>query len=72
MLIVLEQVLILVLSAAVGYILCKTGKVDSHHAKALSALHVYVFLPCTLFNTYSTQFTVPISGKNMFYYSRHW
>ena len=59
MLIVLEQVLILVLSAAVGYVLCKTGKVSSSHAKTLSALHVYVFLPCTLFNTYSTQFTVP-------------
>lgn len=59
MLIVMEQVLILVLSAAVGYILCKAGVVDSGHARTLSALHVYVFLPCTLFNTYSTQFTVP-------------
>ena len=40
MLIVLEQVLILVISAAVGYTLCKTGKVDSRHARTLSALHV--------------------------------
>ena len=55
--IVLKQVLILVLSAAVGYFLCKAGKLDSQHARLLSALQVYVFLPCTMYNTYSTHFT---------------
>jgi predicted permease len=59
MLIVLEQVLILVFSAAAGYALCKAGKLDSAHARTLSALQVYIFLPCTLFNTYSTHFTIP-------------
>ncbi len=59
MLIVLEQVLILVFSAAAGYALCKAGKLDSSHARTMSALQVYIFLPCTLFNTYSTHFTIP-------------
>lgn len=59
MLIVLEQVFILVFSAAAGYGLCRAGKLDSAHAKTLSALQVYIFLPCTLFNTYSTHFTIP-------------
>ena len=57
--IVLEQVFILVFSAAAGYGLCRAGKLDSAHAKTLSALQVYIFLPCTLFNTYSTHFTIP-------------
>ena len=57
MLIVLKQVIILILSALVGYVLCKAGKTDSRHAKLLSALQVYVFLPCTMFRTYSTHFT---------------
>ena len=59
MLIVMEQVLLLILFAAVGYILCKTGKVNSQHTKLLSALHVYVFLPCTVVNTYAKNFTIP-------------
>ena len=59
MLIVMEQVLLLILFAAVGYILCKTGKVNSQHTKLLSALHVYVFLPCTVVNTYANNFTIP-------------
>lgn len=58
MYIVMQQVLLLILFAALGYILCKTGKVNSAHTKLLSALHVYVFLPCTVVNTYSNNFTV--------------
>lgn len=59
MFIVMQQVLLLILFAAVGYILCKAGKVNSAHTKLLSALQVYVFLPCTVVNTYSANFTVP-------------
>jgi len=58
MFIVMQQVLQLVLFAAVGYILCKSGKIDSRHTKLLSTLHVYVFLPCSVINTYAANFTV--------------
>jgi len=58
MYIVMQQVLLLILFAAVGYILCKTGKANSAHTKLLSALHVYVFLPCTVVNTYANNFTI--------------
>lgn len=58
MLIVMEQVVLLLLFAAVGYALCKMGKVDSQHTKLLSAVYVYVFCPCAVINTYSNNFTV--------------
>ena len=58
MLIVMQQVLLLILFATVGYILCKMGKVNSEHTKILSVLQVYVFTPCTVINTYSSNFTV--------------
>ena len=58
MFIVMQQVLQLVLFAAVGYILCKSGKIKSEHTKLLSTLHVYLFLPCTVINTYAANFTV--------------
>ena len=59
MYIVMQQVLQLIIFAAIGYILCKTGKVNSQHTKLLSALHVYVFLPCTVANTYLANFNIP-------------
>ena len=59
MFIVMQQVLLLLLFAAVGYIMCKAGKVNSAHTKLISALQVYVFLPCTVINTYSANFTIP-------------
>lgn len=57
MFIVMQQVLLLVLFALVGYILCKLGKIKSEHTKLLSTLHVYVFLPCSVLNTYASNFT---------------
>lgn len=57
MFIVMQQVLLLILFALVGYTLCKLGKVKSEHTKLLSTLHVYVFLPCSVLNTYATNFT---------------
>ncbi|MBR5537340.1 MAG: AEC family transporter [Clostridia bacterium] len=58
MFLVMQQVLLLVLFGVAGYLLCRTGKVKSEHTKILSSLHVYVFLPCTVINTYAANFTV--------------
>ena len=58
MTVVFEQVLILVLFAAVGYLLSSKKIVDPKHTKMLSALEIYVFLPCTVFNTFSSNFTI--------------
>lgn len=57
MVIVVRQVLLLLLFAAAGYTLCKTTKADSSHAKLLSCLELYVFLPSNVFNTFSNNFT---------------
>lgn len=57
MTIVLEQVCLLMLFAAAGYALCKTGKVEAKNTKLLSTLEVYVFLPATIFNTFTSNFT---------------
>lgn len=56
--ITLEQVSILLIFAVIGYILCKKKLANSGHAKLLSTLEVYVFLPCKVFQTFSTKFTV--------------
>lgn len=56
MTIVLEQVLLLMLFLAAGFALCKTKLADSSHAKLLSCLCLYVFLPSTIFNTFSANF----------------
>jgi len=58
MTVVFEQVLMLVLFAAAGYVLCKKHLSDSKHTKLLSTLEIYVFLPGTVFNTFSKNFTV--------------
>jgi len=57
MLLILEQVLLLLLFAVIGYALCKAGKVESKNAKLLSTLEVNLFLPATVFNTFSSNFT---------------
>ena len=56
--IVMQQVLLLILFAAIGFTLCKTGKVKSEQTKLLSTLQVYIFLPCNIINTFSANFTV--------------
>ncbi len=58
MFVVMQQVFLLILFATVGYTLCKTGKVKSEHTKVLSVLQVYIFLPCNIINTFSSNFTV--------------
>lgn len=64
MAIVAQQVAILAILALVGYVLVKTGKADAQHAKLLSALVVYVCFPCTVFRTFSNQFTVEYLAHN--------
>ena len=64
MAIVAQQVAILAILALVGYVLVKTGKADAQHAKLLSALVVYVCFPCTVFRTFSNQFTVDYLSNN--------
>lgn len=54
MAVVFEQVFILFVFALVGYILSKTGLVNASHAKLLSTLLVYVFLPCNVFKTFAS------------------
>ncbi len=58
MFIVMQQVLLLILFGAVGYTLCKSGKAKHEHTKLLSVLQVYIFLPATIINTFSSNFTV--------------
>ena len=56
--IVFEQVLLLFFFAAVGYALAKGGIVRSEHATVLSKLLVWVFLPASVVQTFSSQCTV--------------
>ncbi len=56
--ITLKQVSILLIFSVIGYILCRKKLADSGHTKLLSTLVVYVFLPCKVFQTFSSKFTV--------------
>ncbi|MBQ8248662.1 MAG: AEC family transporter [Clostridia bacterium] len=53
-----EQTLILLVFIAVGFGLSKARIVHSEHAKILSELFVYIFLPCNCISTFSANFTV--------------
>ena len=46
----------LLLFVVIGYVLAKAGKVSTEHAKILSALSVWVFLPCKMFRGFSSTF----------------
>ena len=46
----------LLLFVAIGYVLAKLKKLNSEHAKILSALLVWVFLPCKMFLGFSSTF----------------
>lgn len=61
---VFEQISILLIFVAVGYILGKTGIVKHEHSKALSTLLVYVFLPCNVLKTFITRFNVDFISAN--------
>ena len=50
---VFQQVLILFVFIAVGYILCKLKVVKYEHSQILSALSVYIFFPSKVFKTFA-------------------
>ena len=58
MLIVIQQVAILAIFALAGYALARAGRVKSGQTQILSTLLIYVCFPCTVFRTFSSQFTV--------------
>lgn len=63
---VFEQIIILLLFVAIGYVLGKTGIVKHEHSKALSTLLVYVFLPCNVFKTFVARFNVEYIFANWY------
>ena len=62
--VVFEQVFILFFFGLVGYALAKTGVVNAAHGKTLSVLLVNVFLPASVFNTFSSSFNVGYLSQN--------
>ncbi len=62
--IIFEKTVTLVAFALIGYILAKTKIVNNKHAKILSTLLVYVFLPCNVLLTYINNFNIPYIKKN--------
>lgn len=58
MLVIFKQVAVLLLFALIGCFLVKKKIINPDHSSLLSSLAVYVFLPCTAFNTFCSNFTV--------------
>lgn len=58
MLTIFKQVAILFIFAIIGFVLCKTKKINSSNTKFLSTLVVWVFMPATSFKSFSNNFTV--------------
>ncbi|MBR5308374.1 MAG: AEC family transporter [Clostridia bacterium] len=58
MAVILSSIANLLLFALIGYILTKLGKLNAEHAKILSALEVWVFLPCKMFRGFSSTFNM--------------
>lgn len=56
--VVFEQVFILFVFVAAGFTLGKCKVVKAEHSKILSSILVYVVLPCNVFKTFSSKFTV--------------
>ena len=53
-----QQLALLFAFILIGFFFGRRGIVSADHAKALSAVGVYLFLPCTIFNSFSKSFTV--------------
>ena len=58
MTVVFEQVFILVAFALAGYGLSKAGVIKREYSGLLSGLCVYIFLPCNVFKTFASRFTM--------------
>lgn len=61
---VFTQIFILFCFAVTGYVLCKKNLADSSHAKLLSTLEVYIFLPCIVFKSFSSNLTIEYLSLN--------
>ncbi len=66
MITVFEQIIILLLFVAAGYVLGKTGLVKTEHSKLLSTLLVYVFLPCNIIETFTARFNITYISQNWY------
>ena len=64
MIVIFYQVLILLIFVTVGFILGKRKIVNTEHAKMLSSLSVYVFLPCNIYRTYTANFSLAYITAN--------
>lgn len=53
-----EQLVLLMIFISIGFFFGKSGLIDHNHTKVLSVAGVYLFLPCTIFNSFSKSFTV--------------
>ena len=62
--VVFEQVLLLFLFVAIGWILCKTQVVDGKQSGILSRLLVYLFFPCKVFRTFAEDLTLSFLAKH--------
>lgn len=61
---IFEQVFILFIFVAAGFLLGKCNIVNPGHSKILSSILVYVFLPCNIFRTFATNFTLTYVAGN--------
>ncbi len=58
-----EQTLVLFIFIAVGFSLTRAKILHGEHAKILSELFIYIFLPCNCLSTFATNFTVEYITK---------
>ena len=58
MIVILEQLCILFAFMLCGFLMGKKKLVSSDQTKILSVIGIYIFLPCTVFNSFYTNFTV--------------
>lgn len=64
MLVVFEQVLILFIFVAIGFVLGRTKIVNAAHSQMLSKLLVYVFLPCNTIKAFSSNCSPKYLSEN--------
>ena len=57
MIAVANNVAVLIIFAIIGWLLCKGGILNEQNAKTLSVLEVWLFLPCKMFKSFSSNFT---------------
>ncbi len=56
--IVFEQLGLLFIFMLCGFLMAKSGLINYEHTKILSIIEIYLFLPCTVFNAFYSNFTI--------------